>query len=118
MRRLRVMIHGREAGVLGETAGGGYVFAYDDGYDGPPVSLAMPVRADAYQFDRFPPFFEGLLPEGYLLEQLLRRVKLDRDDLTGQLAAVGGDVVGAVTVEAIDEAPEAPGAAGEPGGAS
>jgi serine/threonine-protein kinase HipA len=28
----------------------------------------------------FPPFLEGLLPEGYNLEALLRALKIDRND--------------------------------------
>ena len=55
---------------------------------------------EPFLFDTFPPFFDGLLPEGFQLEALLRRRKLDRDDKFGQLIAVGADTVGAVTVEA------------------
>ena len=96
-RRGIVEVHGRRAGVLAEQASG-YAFAYDPGYDGPPVSLTMPVRRRAYTFDRFPAFFDGLLPEGWQLDALLRRAKLDRDDVLGQLLTVGADTVGAVTV--------------------
>ena len=58
----------------------------------------MPVSRRDHPFDRFPPFFEGLLPEGEMLEGLLRQRKLDREDMFGQLLAVGEEVVGAVTV--------------------
>jgi len=58
----------------------------------------MPVREEPYRFDRFPPFFDGLLPEGWQLEALLRQAKLDRFDFMGQLRIVGHDAVGAVTV--------------------
>jgi serine/threonine-protein kinase HipA len=61
----------------------------------------MPVAEAAYTYDRFPPFFEGLLPEGYNLEALLRTHKIDRDDLWRQLLSVGTDMVGAVTVRDI-----------------
>jgi serine/threonine-protein kinase HipA len=52
-------------------------------------------------FDTFPPFFEGLLPEGMMLEGLLRRLKIDRNDFFAQLAATGEDLVGAVTFRMI-----------------
>jgi serine/threonine-protein kinase HipA len=55
-----------------------------------------------YSFDSFPPFFDGLLPEGIQLESLLRRRKIDRGDLFAQLVAVGADLVGVVTVESMD----------------
>lgn len=99
MRTADVFVHDRLAGRLVEEAPGrAYTFAYAPGYDGPPVSLTMPVREAPYRFDRFPPFFDGLLPEGWQLEALLKRAKLDRPDRMGQLLAVGADTVGAVTV--------------------
>jgi serine/threonine-protein kinase HipA len=55
-----------------------------------------------YEFKTFPPFFDGLLPEGAQLEGLLRLKKLDRSDYFGQLISVGQDLVGAVTVEAFE----------------
>ncbi|WP_156812382.1 HipA N-terminal domain-containing protein [Legionella tunisiensis] len=45
--------------------------------------------------------FEGLLPEGIMLEALLRKYKIDRNDYFGQLILVGRDVVGAVTIEGL-----------------
>ena len=75
-----------------------YCFSYAPNYAGPPISMTMPVQSEAYQFDSFPPFFDGLLPEGFQLEALLRQRKLDRNDRFGQLLQVGADTVGAVTV--------------------
>ena len=98
MRRATVFVHGEPAGVLEEHGPTRFVFRYLDTYDGAPVSLTMPVSHREFRFDGFPPFFEGLLPEGEMLDGLLRQRKLDRGDLFGHLAAVGGDVVGAVTI--------------------
>lgn len=78
----------------------GYRFTYSPEYAGPPISLTMPVRSEAFEFDSFPPFFDGLLPEGFQLEALLRHKKLDRNDRFRQLLFVGSDTVGAVTVHA------------------
>jgi serine/threonine-protein kinase HipA len=95
-------VNSREAGVLEEhERGKRYVFRYLDSYDGEPVSLTMPMIRRSFEFDRFPPFFDGVLPEGVMLDGLLRQRKIDRDDLFGQLVAVGKDLVGAVTVEEI-----------------
>ncbi len=68
-------------------------------YQGPPVSLTRSTRRRQWHFDRFPPFFDGLLPEGPQLQALLSIRKLDPSDFFGQLLAVGEDVVGDVTVE-------------------
>ena len=76
-----------------------YRLAYVDGYAGPPISLTIPTVPAVHEFDRFPAFFEGLLPEGEMLEALIRQRKLDRHDLFGQLLVVGGDLVGAVAVK-------------------
>ena len=96
-RSLLIACHSISCGYLGKTDGG-YVFLYNKDYQGPPISLAMPVRSEPYVFDRFPPFFDGLLPEGGQLEALLRQNKIDSHDYLTQLEAVGGDLVGAVTV--------------------
>ena len=93
-------MHGRPAGVLEELEDGKtYRFSYLQEYRDPPVSLAMPVREGSFSFQGFPPFFEGLLPEGIMLEGLLRRLKIDRADYLSQLVATGQDLVGAVTCE-------------------
>ncbi|MEX0600680.1 MAG: HipA N-terminal domain-containing protein [Rhodothermales bacterium] len=102
MRRAEVRVDDRRAGELHEGAGT-YTFTYDASYDGSPVSLTMPVSDEPYRFDRFPPFFDGLLPEGAQLEALLRQAKLDRSDLFGQLVTVGQDLVGNVTVHPLED---------------
>ena len=101
MRRAEVRVDDRLAGILTQRDAG-YAFAYDDGYDGPPVSLTMPVDEGPFMSKDFPPFFDGLLPEGAQLEALLRQAKLDRGDLFGQLVTVGRDLVGNVTVHPIE----------------
>ena len=103
MRRAYVYMHGVPAGVLDEIKlKEEYRFQYLDEYEGPPVSLTIPRSRTAYIYDRFPPFFDGLLPEGDMLDGLLRQSKIDRDDLFAQLTAVGREMVGAVTVEEIE----------------
>ncbi len=101
MRQARVFVQGIFAGILSEQAKGKYHFSYDNAYQGLPVSLTMPIEKKEYQFNHFPTYFEGLLPEGIQLEALLRQCKLDKQDYFGQLLQVGNDLVGAVTVEAL-----------------
>lgn len=102
MKKAKVLVNGILAGEIQEIERGrNYCFIYLEDYKGPSVSLEMPLTKRIYQYDRFPPFFEGLLPEGSMLEGLLRYAKIDRHDLMSQLIAVGGDLVGNVTVEAM-----------------
>jgi serine/threonine-protein kinase HipA len=101
MRKALIKIHNSRAGILEENQAH-YIFQYDLDYDGPPVSLTMPVRAGAYEYESFPPFFDGLLPEGIQLEGLLKIYKIDKIDYFSQLLVTGLDLVGAVTVEIIN----------------
>lgn len=102
MRKADLFMHNLHAGILEElTARQAFRFTYDASYDGPPVSLTAPVRHEPYEYDALPPFLEGLLPEGYNLEALLRALKIDRHDHFSQLLAVGTDMVGAITVREV-----------------
>jgi|TARA_R110002050_G_scaffold294111_3_gene451514 serine/threonine-protein kinase HipA len=103
MKKAKVYINGIEAGTLSELEFGKiYRFEYNENYRGNPVSLTMPVSQPVYEFSSFPPFFDGLLPEGYQLDGLLKFAKIDRNDLFSQLLAVGDDLVGNVTVKEIE----------------
>ena len=100
MKKAKVLIDGALVGHLIEwEKNRRYEFAYIEGYLGPSVSLTMPITQRVYLFDRFPPFFAGFLPEGFMLDALLRKAKLDRNDLFEQLVRVGRELVGNVTVE-------------------
>ncbi|NTW25920.1 MAG: toxin HipA [Lentimicrobium sp.] len=104
MRKAKIYVKGIEAGTLTEVRQRKeYLFEYLDGYEGLEVSRTMPKNIKVYKFDRFPPFFEGLLPEGIQLEGLLKISKVDKMDFFSQLIAVGDDMVGAVTVKEIVE---------------
>lgn len=105
MRKAEVYLHEKKTGILTEIKKNRkYRFEYLAEYNGPPVSVTIPTIRSAWDFEEFPPFFEGLLPEGANLEVLLRTEKIDREDLYSILMAVGNDTVGAVTVkEAGDE---------------
>ena len=104
MRKAKVYVKGVEAGILTELKQGKeYIFEYHNEYNGLPVSQTMPIREKVYKFFRFPPFFDGLLPEGIQLEGLLKIKKIDKDDYFSQLVAVGNDLVGVVTVKEVKE---------------
>lgn len=104
MRKAKVFVKGTEAGILSEIKQGTeYVFEYLDGYNGLEVSRTMLLNQKKYSFDKFPPFFEGLLPEGIQLDGLLKIKKIDKNDFFSQLIAVGEDLIGVVTVKEILE---------------
>ena len=100
MRRAKVFVDGTLAGHLIEfEKNRRYEFVYSEEYTGQSISLTMPLTKRVYPFDRFPPFFDGFLPEGFMLEALLMKGKIDSDDRFEQLVRVGGELVGNITVE-------------------
>ena len=103
MKKAKVFVNDVFAGTLIEIEKGkSYQFIYNENYTGDPVSLTMPVEEQTFQYDSFPPFFDGLLPEGVQLEALLKIGKIDANDLLQQLITVGHDLVGNVTVEVME----------------
>ena len=102
MKKALIRIHGVPAGIFTEKIPGkDYTFTYSSNYTGDAVSLTMPVREKEFSFTSFPAYFDGLLPEGIMLEGLLREKKIDKNDCFSQLLAVGADMPGAVTAEEI-----------------
>ncbi len=99
MKKALVKIHNIAVGVFVEENPQHYIFQYNDHYTGQPISLTMPVTKKEYEYASFPPFFDGLLPEGIQLEAILKRHKIDKYDYFEQLLITGSDLVGAVTVE-------------------
>jgi serine/threonine-protein kinase HipA len=100
MRKAKVFVSGNLAGILYEIQPRvAYRFEYLPEYSGQSVSITMPATQKVYEYTEFPPFFDGLLPEGYQLDGLLKVGKIDRNDLFSQLLSVGDDMVGNITVK-------------------
>jgi len=101
IRRGVVSVDGRRAGLIEETSSG-FRFTYDAEYLSAPgalaVSLTLPLRAASYESERLHPFFDNMLPEGWLLDRVSRASKIDRRDRLGILLATAGDAIGAVSV--------------------
>ena len=100
-RRAVVFLDERPVGRL-EERGDDVVFRYDDEWlareEALPVSLTLPLRAEPYVARGVPPFFLGLLPEGWLFDLALARLKLTQADPFGLVLALCRDCVGAVRV--------------------
>lgn len=67
-----------------------------------PISLTLPLREEPYVSKGLHPFFENLLPEGWLLEISTKKLKLSKDDAFGLLLATCSDCIGAVEIEPAD----------------
>ncbi|GAC1424934.1 MAG: HipA N-terminal domain-containing protein [Flavisolibacter sp.] len=109
MRKAEIKIHDKTAGWLAQDEKG-YHFTYDQNYlksDNPePVSLTMPLKKDPYDSQMLFPFFDGLIPEGWLLDIAEKNWKLNPRDRMGLLLACCLDCIGAVSVYPIIEEEE------------
>jgi len=98
------------AGVLTETDDGEYVFQYDDAYvKAHPtefITFTMPVNPNPYMDKRLFPFFEGLIPEGWLLDIASKNWKINPNDRMGLLLACCQNCIGAVSVQPIPQEDE------------
>ena len=75
LRSAYVYVRDHYAGVLKEIDSG-YSFQYDESYlnkdDSTLVSLTLPFMKDLIHSKTFFPFFDGLIPEGWLLDVVVK----------------------------------------------
>jgi serine/threonine-protein kinase HipA len=100
-RKADIYIHETKAGVLEETETG-YRFQYDSKYvsqkNAEPVSLTLPLQEGPYESQVLFPFFDGLIPEGWLLDVVEETWKVNPKDRMGLLLVSCRDTVGHVSV--------------------
>ena len=85
MRKIEVLLNANLVGELHQHSLNSYSFTYNDNYDGQPISRTMPLIKKQFNYERFPPFFDGLLPEGPQLNYLLKSKKIDEDDVDAEV---------------------------------
>ena len=101
MKKANIYIQDMLAGILVEDENG-FTFTYNTDYlrlaSARPVSMTLPLRAEAYKSDALFPFFDGLIPEGWLLNIAQEHWKIDLRDRMALLLACCQDCIGAVSV--------------------
>ena len=106
MRKAEIKMHDRTAGWLTQDEEG-YHFWYDPAYLGSdhpePISKTLPLQAAPYTSIFLFPFFDGLIPEGWLLNIAENAWKLNPRDRMGLLLACCKDCIGAVSVHPVIE---------------
>lgn len=99
-------MHNKTAGWLRED-GDGYHFQYDPEYlrsqNPEAISKTLPIKEGAYQSNVLFPFFDGLIPEGWLLHIAENNWKLNERDRMALLLACCKDCIGAVSVHPFEE---------------
>lgn len=109
MKQAVVFLRDRKAGVLTEDENG-YTFQYDQGFlhsdDAEAISLTLPLSDKPFHDKVLFPFFDGLIPEGWLLDIAEKSWKIDARDRMSLLLACCKDCIGAVGVEPIKKEKE------------
>ena len=107
MRSANILYDTTLAGRLVETNDGEYKFTYDEKYvqNSPNqfITFTMPVKSEPYTSNRLFPFFEGLIPEGWLLNIASKNWKINPNDRMGLLLACCQNCIGAVSVQPIED---------------
>ncbi|MCL2097251.1 MAG: HipA N-terminal domain-containing protein [Bacteroidales bacterium] len=103
MKKAKVFMYNRFVGVLTRNEHG-YFFEYDSAYllleDAEAVSLTLPLRTEPYvNKTTLFPFFDGLIPEGWLLDIAELNWKINARDRMSLLLACCKDCIGAVSIE-------------------
>ena len=105
-RTAYVYVRDTFAGILKETDSG-YSFLYDGEYllrkDASAVSLTLPMRSEEYTSKTLFSFFDGLIPEGWLLSIVSRNWKIDQRDRFGLLLVACKDPIGNVCIKGVRE---------------
>lgn len=106
MKTAKIFYKDSLAGVLTETESG-YKFCYDKEYletkGAEAVSLTLPLTSKPYQSKILFPFFDGLIPEGWLLDVALRNTDISSLDRMSLLLLCCKDCIGAVSVVPVTE---------------
>lgn len=101
----KVKLKNKRAGTVWQDENG-YGFEYTGEYiqskEPVPVSLNLPIRTDPYLSNIMIPFFDGLIPEGWLLDIIVKFWKVDPTDRMGLLLIACRDCIGIVSVEPIE----------------
>lgn len=102
MRKGLVFYKDYLAGEIAENEEG-YTFQYNLGFlhskIAKPISLTLPLQEQAFQSKILFPFFDGLIPEGWLLNIAINNWKLNAKDRFGLLLVLCNDCIGCVSVK-------------------
>lgn len=100
-RTAYVYVRDNFAGTLSETDEG-YQFLYDSDYlrnpEAPAVSLTLPRQEAPFFSKTLFAFFDGLIPEGWLLNVVSHNWKIDLRDRFGLLLVACKDCIGVVSI--------------------
>jgi serine/threonine-protein kinase HipA len=106
MRQAIIKYNNKLAGILTEEDNGEYQFVYDETYaqtfPNQFITFQMPVTTRPYRSKMLFPFFDGLIPEGWLLNIAAESWKINKNDRMGLLLACCQNAIGAVSIHPVN----------------
>ena len=101
-RKAVVVFNNEKAGTIEEIEGG-YRFTYYAEFmkRNRPISVSLPLKQQVYENANLFAFFTGLLPEGWYLDIVSKKLKIDKKDNFGILLATCKETIGAVSIEEL-----------------
>lgn len=106
MKQAKVFLKDMFAGILTEDDMG-YEFRYEPDYlkseNALPVSLTLPLTEKPYRDKILFPFFDGLIPEGWLLDIAEQNWKISARDRFSLLLACCKDCIGNISIQRITD---------------
>jgi len=105
-KRGQVFINKTLAGIV-QQADGLYSFQYDQHYlkrkDASPISLTLPLQSEPFTQKTMLPFFDGLIPEGWLLNIITDNWKINKNDRMSLLLMACKNCIGNISIIADSE---------------
>lgn len=100
MKSLDVKCNGQLVGKLSQNESGKMAFQYDSDWiaNGFAISISLPLQHEAFDEQKCRPFFEGLLPEDTIREEVARNLGVSSRSDFALLREIGGDCAGAISV--------------------
>ena len=104
MRQGEIWVNNELAGILTEDENS-YNYCYKAEYlkskEVSAISLTLPLQEEIFYSENLFPFFDGLIPEGWLLDIAHKNWKINPRDRMGLLLATCRDCIGNISVVSI-----------------
>lgn len=103
--KANIYIRNELAGFLEKFPGNHFQFSYYEDWvkkKGIPIGFAFPVNQSPVKSDELFPFFDNLIPEGWLLKSVESIYKIDKSNRFALLLATGRETIGAIKIVPLD----------------
>ncbi len=104
LSKANVYLRNELAGQLEKNPDGTFRFVYTGDWKKQkdfPIGFALPLSSEEHTSEDLFPFFDNLIPEGWLLKSVETQFRIDKKNRFALLLATGSETIGAIKVKAI-----------------